>query len=246
MTARKLTDAYRLEQRVRRAFGTGIKEFTLIEPGDHILVGLSGGKDSMALVELMGEYARRHNHSFRVDALHVRMGNVDYRSDVAYLQDFAASCGCGFHLRETSFARDRNAKRSPCFLCSWNRRKLLFETAQELGCGKIALGHHRDDILRTAMMNLTFAGSFATMPVKLRMRKFPVTIVRPLCGVDEADLKRWAEIRNYQPLVKVCPYDRASNRTSIEEVLDCMQRLSPEARHSLWHALQKEGKLVES
>ena len=208
MTARKLTDDYRLEQRVRRAFGAGLKEFSLIESGDRILVGLSGGKDSMALLELLGELARRRGGAFRVEALHVR-------------------------------------KRSPCFLCSWNRRKQLFETAQELGCTKIALGHHRDDILRTAMMNLTFAGSFATMPVKIRMRKFPVTIIRPLCRVDEADLRRWAEIHGYQPLVKTCPHDGEGNRRSIESVVDAMQRLCPEARNSLWHALEKDGKLVE-
>lgn len=166
MTAHKLTDDYRLEQRVRRAVQAGLKEFSLIEPGDRVLVGLSGGKDSMALLELLGGLARRRDGAFRVEALHVRMGNVDYRTDVGYLAKFAADCGCGFYLREISFEADRNERRSPCFLCSWNRRKQLFEMAQELGCTKIALGHHRDDILRTALMNLTFAGSFATMPVK--------------------------------------------------------------------------------
>ena len=95
------------------------------------------------------------------------------------------------------------------------------------------------------MMNLTFAGSFATMPVKIRMRKFPVTIIRPLCRVDEADLRRWAEIHGYQPLVKTCPHDGEGNRRSIESVVDAMQRLCPEARNSLWHALEKDGKLVE-
>ena len=123
MTARKLTDDYRLEQRVRRAFGAGLKEFSLIESGDRILVGLSGGKDSMALLELLGELARRRGGAFRVEALHVRMGNVDYRTDVGYLARFAAGCGCGFHLCEVSFEADRDEKRSPCFLCSWNRRK---------------------------------------------------------------------------------------------------------------------------
>lgn len=245
MTAHKLTDDYRLEQRVRRAVQAGLKEFSLIEPGDRVLVGLSGGKDSMALLELLGGLARRRDGAFCVEALHVRMGNVDYRTDVGYLAKFAADCGCGFYLREISFEADRNERRSPCFLCSWNRRKQLFEMAQELGCTKIALGHHRDDILRTALMNLTFAGSFATMPVKIRMRKFPVTIIRPLCRVDEADLRRWAEIHGYQPLVKTCPHDGEGNRRSIESVVDAMQRLCPEARYSLWHALEKDGKLVE-
>ncbi len=245
MTESKLSEAYRLGQRIRRAFGQGIKEFGLIEPGDKVLVGVSGGKDSLALLELLGERVRRTNGSFAIEALHVRMRGVDYQSDTSYLSSFAAQWGVRLHVREASFEADRNARRSPCFLCSWNRRKVLFETAQELGCGKIALGHHQDDILRTALMNLTFEGSMATMPVLLRMRKFPITLIRPLCRVLETDLRRWAELRCYEPQVKVCPYDSESNRTAIGEIFAAMERLNPEARYSLWHALQREGKLVE-
>ncbi len=245
MSEKKLVETYRLGQRIGRAFRRGIKDFRLIVPGDRVLVGLSGGKDSLALLELLGDMARHTNRSFTVKALHVRMGNVDYHSDTAYLEAFAQRCGAELTVRETSFEADRDVKRSPCFLCSWNRRKVFFETAQELGCNKIALGHHQDDILRTALMNLTFEGSFATMPVLLKMKKFPITLIRPLCRVREDDLRQWAKARAYEPLLKVCPYDRASNRTNIERVFAAMENLSKEARYSLWHALQRDGKLVE-
>lgn len=238
-------DSIRLCHKVRSKFRKGVRDFCLIAPDDHILVGLSGGKDSLALLELLGEYRRHSNHSFQVTALHVRMENVDYRTDIHYLEEKAKECGADFLFRVFSFEADRNAKRTPCFLCSWNRRKILFETAQELRCNKIALGHHQDDILHTALMNLSFAGSFSTMPVSMQMRKFQVKIIRPLCLVQEADLRAWAELHSYEPMQKECPFSEASQRSNMRELLGRLEQLSPEFRYSLWHALQKEGKLVE-
>lgn len=242
---KKLTEEYRLTQTIRRAFNQGIREFALIESGDSILVGLSGGKDSLALLRLLGERRKKSNYSFRLAALHVKMDNVDYRSDLTYLENFAKDCGAEWLVRTGHFDADRDEKRSPCFLCSWNRRKILFETAQSEGFNKIALGHHQDDILHTALMNLTFEGSFATMPVKLKMRKFPITIIRPLCKLKESYLVEWAKQQNLQPLDKVCPFDKESNRTTIKGVFAQLEQLNAESRYSLWRALQKENKLVE-
>ena len=242
---KKLTEEYKVSERVRRKFRLGIKDFGLIEEGDDILVGLSGGKDSMALLELLGEFRRQKRNSFGLKALHVRMENVEYQTDDTYLRQFAEKCNAEFVLRTTRFEKDREEGRTPCFLCSWNRRKVLFETAQELGSNKIALGHHQDDILKTLVMNLAFNGTFATMPALLQMRKMPITIIRPLCKVEEEDLKKWSFFRHYQPLLKLCPYEHDSNRTNVETVIHALKELNPEYRYNLWHALEKEGKLVE-
>ena len=238
-------DARRLRARVERLFRKGVRDFGLIAPGDAVLVGLSGGKDSLALLELLGGLRRHRNGCFRLEAVHVRMANVGYRTDTDYLAAKAREQGVELHVREGSFEPDRNDRRSPCFLCSWTRRKILFDTARELHCGKVALGHHQDDILCTALMNLLFAGSFATMPARLRMRKFPLTIVRPLCLVAEADLRAWAAGSGFEPVKEACPYERASQRAEAARLLAAMEQKAPEARHSLWHALVKEGKLVE-
>lgn len=239
------TDTRRLERQLRRHFYAGIKRYGLIESGDHILLGLSGGKDSLALLDLLGEAMKRSGRQFDVTALHVRVAGVDYRSDTAYLNQRATASGIKLYVEDISFEPDRNERRSPCFLCAWHRRKALFELAQRLGCNKIALGHHQDDILRTALMNLTHCGSFATMPARLTMRKFPVTIIRPLCMVSEAMLREHAAFAGYKPLEKSCPHENHSDRTRIETVAEAFSQLNPDFRHSLWHALDSEGKLTE-
>ena len=116
-------------------------------------------------------------------------------------------------------------------------RKALFTLAQERGCNKIALGHHMDDILQTMLMNLTYQGAFSTMPPLLQMRKFPLTIIRPLCLVHEADIVALASLRGWPAQQKRCPYENESGRTAIREVLRQLEELNPEARYSLWGAM---------
>ena len=242
----KLTEAYRTEQRVKRRFAEAVRQFGLIEPGDRLLVGLSGGKDSLALLELLADYRRRCPFEFEVKALHVRMQGIDYLTDTSYLEDMASQCGVTLLVRTASFEADRNSRRTPCFLCSWNRRKQLFETAQAEGCNKIALGHHQDDILHTALMNLSFNGTFSTMPALLRMRKFPISIIRPLCLEHETDIAFLAKQHNYVKQVKSCPHEKESRRTEAATQFEQLCRFAPEFRQNLWHALLKEGKLVET
>ena len=228
--------------------------YHLIEDDDRILVGLSGGKDSLLLTELLANRAKIDHPRFSVEALHVRMENIQYETDTSYLQQFCDEQGVKLHLRTTRFeigeetvndARDARRQKQPCFLCSWMRRKEMFNLAQELGCNKIALGHHQDDMLHTALMNLTFQGRFDTMPARLKMHKMPLTMIRPLCLIEEADIKAYAEMKGYQKQKKICPYETNSHRTDIKRLYDEIEQLNPEARYSIWRALNAENKLIE-
>ena len=209
----KFTEEEKTLRRIERRFAKGVVQYGLIEEGDRILIGLSGGKDSLALVELLGRRARIHKPRFSVAALHVVMSNIAYRSDAAYLRAHCEAHGVEFVLRETSFDASTDMRKSPCFLCSWNRRKALFTVAKEMGCNKIALGHHMDDILETLLMNITYQGAFGTMPPRLVMKKFDMTIIRPMCLVHESDLAELAALRGYLPQVKNCPYESDSGRS---------------------------------
>lgn len=237
----------RLNERFVKAFAT----YRLLEDDDYILIGLSGGKDSLLLTELLGRRAQIHHPRFRVEAVHVRMENVSYETSTDYIQQFCDQLQVPLHVVTTRFEEydptglSHAQRKPPCFLCSWNRRKQLFNLAQQLGCNKIALGHHRDDLIHTALMNLTFQGRFGTMPARLKMRKMPLSIIRPLCLIDEADISRYAQLVGYQQVTKLCPHERETNRTSVANLFSAMEAMNPEARYSVWQALESAGKLVE-
>ena len=167
----------------------------------------------------------------------IGMTNIPYQSDLEYLKGYSEDLGVPFVHYETFFDPSTDTRKSPCFLCSWNRRKALFTVAKEQGCNKIALGHHMDDILETLLMNITFQGAFSTMPPKLVMRKFEMTIIRPMCLVHEADLIEMARIRGFRKQIKDCPYESLSNRSNMKEVLYSLEKMNPEARYSLWKCM---------
>ena len=255
---------------MKERFVKAMATYHLIEDDDRILVGLSGGKDSLLLTELLAKRAKIDHPRFSVEALHVRMENIHYETDTSYLQQFCDALDVKLHIRTTRFETIENgqlkmesAERSanqysifiqysikrkqkqPCFLCSWNRRKVMFNLAQELGCNKIALGHHQDDIIHTTLLNLCFQSRFGTMPALLKMRKMPLTIIRPLCLIPEADIKAYAELQGYQKQQKICPYETNSHRTDIKQIYDRLEQLNPEVRYSIWSALETDNKLIE-
>lgn len=244
----------RLQNRLTKRFHKACADYSLIEEGDHILIALSGGKDSLALVELLGKRAQIFVPRFKVTAIHVRVEERAYLSDLSYLQSFCDAFRVPLLVRDTSIgessisasglssvsASGQSAKRSnPCFLCSWYRRKTLFDTAQELGCNKIAFGHHKDDIVETLLMNLIFDGKFSTIYPKLQMDKMPLQLIRPLCLIEEKDLSRYAALSGYVRQKQPCPYEHASARTQIKELVSQLESLNPNVRDSLWGAIAR-------
>jgi len=239
----------RLGERLFRRFHQGCQQYGLLADGDRVLIGLSGGKDSLLLTELLGRQQRIFVPKIQVTAVHIRVRDRNYQSDLTYLEDFCREAGIPFIVRDTEIATpagdirptpndQRETTKDPCFLCAWYRRKALLDLAQELGCNKIALGHHRDDILHTLLMNLTYQGSFATMPPMLRLDKMPLAHIRPLCMIDEKDIVRYAELRGYRKQKALCPYEHASSRTEIRQLFAELETLNPDIRSSLWNAMQ--------
>lgn len=240
------TSEQKLEKRIVSRFQKAIYKYNLIENDDKILIALSGGKDSLCMLDMLGRRMKIHSPHFKAEAVHIRMSNVSYESDTSYLRNFAAEYNVPLHVITTHFDIYENSDKPICFLCSWFRRKHIFNLAQKLGCNKIAFGHHMDDIIHTAMMNQFFQGQFSTMPVKLQMKKMPLTIIRPLCLELEEDIAGYAEIRGYEKQKKSCPFEKESHRASMRNIFNIVEGVNPEARFSMWNALEAEDKLIET
>ena len=197
-----MTEEARLLRKVEEKVKKAIFDYGLIVDGDRILVGLSGGKDSLALLELLGRRARIFRPRFELVAAHIVMENIPYRSDEAYLRSVAAAYDVPLLIETTRFDASTDRRHTPCFLCSWMRRKTLF-----------------------------------AMPPLLRMDKFEMTLIRPLCLVEERELQQLAVWRAYRRQDKVCPYESASTRREAKELLAHLERLHPDVRRSLWSSL---------
>ena len=226
----------RLRSRLTKRFHKACADYGLIADGDHILVGLSGGKDSLALVEFLGRRAQVYVPRFQVAAVYIRLKERSYQSDIDYLQRFCASVRVPLIIRDTEIGAEE--KKDPCFLCSWYRRKALFDVAQELGCNKIALGHHKDDIVETLLMNLIFQGSFGTIPPLLQMQKMPIQMIRPLCLLEEREIARYADLSGYEKQLKACPFEKESSRTQMKQLLKQLEQLNPDVRDSIMGAME--------
>lgn len=228
----------KLHKRIVKRFHKACAEYALIEEGDHVLIGLSGGKDSLALVELLGTRAQVYVPRFRVSAVHVRVRERAYESDASYLEQYCAQYHVPLHIIDTEIGEEQGTKsKEPCFLCAWYRRKAMFNLAQDLGCNKIALGHHKDDIVETLLMNMVFQGAIATIAPKLRMDKMPLELVRPLCLVEEADIARYAELMCYRKQPHLCPFEHVSSRAKVKGLLRQLKSLNPEALDTIWSAM---------
>lgn len=222
---------------ITKLFNKSIVTYHLIEDNDRILVGLSGGKDSMALLEILARRSKIYKPKFEVMAAHIAVTNINYQSDIEYLKNFCDGLGVRFIYAETSFDASTDTRKSPCFLCSWNRRKMLFTIAQENQCNKIALGHHMDDIIETLYMNMVFQGAFSTMPPILKMRKFNISIIRPMCLIPEKELIEMAKLRGFKKQIKNCPYEKDSHRSDIKKILKEIEEINPEARYNIWGSM---------
>lgn len=225
-------------RKIQSKFVKAINMYGLIEDDDHILIGLSGGKDSLALVELLGERMKMIVPKFKLTTVHITVENIPYQSDLDYMEAFSAKFDIPFVHHITRFDDRTETNKSTCFLCSWQRRKALFEVAKKLHCNKIALGHHLDDIAETLLLNMVFQGTFGSMPPKLKMSKFDMTIIRPLALVSESEMLAMECIRDFKKQIKNCPYEKDSSRSDAKNLMKELEKMNPNIRESLWAAME--------
>lgn len=217
-----------------------IKKNTLIEPNDKILVGISGGIDSLVLLETLATKQKYYNFEFQLTAIHINVENIEYSVDKNQLLDFCNKLNVPLIFKNTLIYIDETKiTTNPCFICSWNRRKELFKYAKENNFNKLALGHHLNDAVDTFLMNLVYHSTICSLPTNLKMFSGRMHLIRPLIYLEKAKIEKYAEYRGISPIDKKCQFADASKRSKINVLLEEMKRLNPQAEQNIFNALSK-------
>ncbi|MCO5115608.1 MAG: tRNA 2-thiocytidine(32) synthetase TtcA [Burkholderiaceae bacterium] len=234
-------EALKLEKRLCRQVGQAIVDFNMIEEGDRVMVCLSGGKDSYGLLDVLQRLQARAPIRFELVAVNLDQKQPGFPAEV--LPNYLATLGIEHHIETQDTYSIVKAKipegKTTCSLCSRLRRGILYRVARELRCNKIALGHHRDDMLQTFFLNMFFGGKLKGMPPKLTSDNGEFIVIRPLAYVAESDLVAWAEHRRF-PIIpcNLCGSQENLQRKQVGEMLRQWQRQHPGRIESMFTALQ--------
>ena len=234
-------ETHKLEKRLCRQMGQAISDFNLIEEGDRIMVCMSGGKDSYGMLDILLKMKARAPVNFELVAVNLDQKQPGFPDHIlpAYLKEL----GVEFHIETQdtySIVKDKIPEgKTMCSLCSRLRRGILYRVARELKCNKLALGHHRDDMLQTFFLNMFFGGKLKGMPPKLVSDNGEFMVIRPLAYVAESDLIRWAEHRQF-PIIPctLCGSQENLQRLQVGNMLREWQKKHPGRIENMFAALQ--------
>ena len=223
---------------MNRELGRALVHYGMMEDGDRILVGVSGGKDSMALLWSLAERQHRLPIAYELFPVYVDPG-----FEGGFAEDLRIQCrdmGLELRVEYTDYGRVAHSaenRENPCFLCARLRRKRLFEIAHELGCRKVALGHNKDDIIETFFMNICYAGEVSTMVPVQSFFEGLITVIRPLAFVEEDLIRRFIRQKGLAIFQNPCPSASHTKRQEIKDMLRQLYRSNPKVKGNVFRAM---------
>jgi tRNA 2-thiocytidine biosynthesis protein TtcA len=227
----------RLLERFSRHVGRGINRFDMIAPGDKVLIGVSGGKDSLAMSLALVERRKWVSVEYELHAVQVEWREYPLSDEEkTAIDDFYGALEVPFRRIQAGIAPVSFKRKFSCYTCSRNRKRILFDEAARIGARKIALGHHMDDIARTTMMNLLFHGEVATMMPVQRFFGGQVSIIRPLCEVRESEVSRVASRLHLPAAPNRCPNSDTNQRRLMKEILRMASHVNRHAVSNVYGA----------
>ena len=241
LTSVQKTQLTKLEKRLRRNVGQAISEYNMIEDGDKIMVCLSGGKDSNAMLSILMKLKESAPINFDLIAVNLDQKQPGFPEHI--LPQYLKSLGIEYHIIEEdtyAIVKDKIPEgKTTCSLCSRLRRAVLYKTAKNLGATKIALGHHRDDMIETLMLNMFYGGKMKAMPAKLVSDNGEHVVIRPLAFCKESELIQYAELKSF-PIIpcNLCGSQPNLQRQNIKRMLQDWHKESPGRIESMFTAMR--------
>jgi tRNA 2-thiocytidine biosynthesis protein TtcA len=226
------------EKEIRSFMGKAIHRYGMIQDGDRILVGVSGGKDSLTLLSLLQERRKRVPIDYELIPVHIDLGFDSEQREI--LKNFFEARGLPYHIESTDIGRRANGpenRENPCFLCSWERRKCIFNLAHRFKCNKIAFGHHKDDIIQTLLLNIFYSAEISTMLPYQDLFKGKITLIRPLALVEEKKIERYA-IEMGLPFGPCrCPSSGHTKRREVKDLIEALERKNRKVKGNIFRSL---------
>ena len=222
---------------ISKRVGKAIADYDMLADGDKIAVAVSGGKDSLTMLRVLNDRRAFVPIKYELLAVHIDLGYPCQHPKI--LGDYFKSQNINYHIEKVDILKGKTRKDISCFWCSWKRRKALFETAHRFGCTKVALGHHKDDIIETILMNMFFQGEISAMSPRQELFKGKIVIIRPLVYVDEDMIIRFAKTAGFPHEKCSCPNSLTSNRTRIGNIIKGLKRVCPDVKTNIFRSVKR-------
>ena len=226
-------------EKIRHKTGKAINQNNMIEAGDEIMVAVSGGKDSLALLDILATRRKNLPIDYKIHAAHIITEEVPYEIDTEWLSKFCEELDVKLHLVRTKANLHTAQAKKPCFACSRNRRKELFKLTNDLGIKKLAFGHHLDDAIETLIMNMVQHANISSIPATLSMFEGKIQVLRPLIMLTNDEMKEYATLQGFPSLKKECPFEDITIRNKAREIINALTEINPKARFNLFNSMSR-------
>lgn len=215
-----------------------VDEYQMIQEGDHIAVGISGGKDSLTLLYVLHGLKRFYPNKFELSAITIDLGYEEF--DLSPVHELCQELGVPYKVVKTDIAHilfEERKESNPCSLCAKMRKGALNDAVKEMGCNKVAYAHHKDDIIETMLLSLIFEGRFHSFSPKTYLDRMDLTVIRPIMFVDEADVIGFKNKYNLPVVKSKCPVDGYTKRQYAKELVKQLNTEHPGAKNRMFTAI---------